>query len=216
MATVPRTSTPITAQQAAGLLVKAFARRGAVLTRGALSLLLSQLWLETGRGKNAFNNNWGNLSASSSWEGDRWAAPWANLAEVEALMPGPKQDRYRALHQDALAGRQPSAFRAYRTPEDGMADYADLLMRPRYSALLYAALTGDPATFTAAIQSTGYAPAIDVAATTSTIAALQRELLPYVDAVVPIPTSVSPATKGAVAFSLAAAAAAVYWLVGRS
>jgi hypothetical protein len=210
MAIVARVRTPIGAREAAEGLRRAFAALGGQLSDAMASLLLSQLWLETGRGKNAFNYNWGNLQASAAWPGDKWPAPWLDLNAVEALPEAAQRERYRKLHYDALAGKQPSYFRAYPTAAAGFGDYAALLNKPRFSPLLYAAATGDPTAFATQIKDTGYAPAIDVTATAKTLASLQHELLP---SVVPVATNVVAGSAALLVAGLAAAGAA--WALTR-
>lgn len=126
-----------------------------VVTQEAGRLILAQVWLETGRGKSMFNNNWGNITAGGSWLGDFWRPPWFNKVELDALPNGDRKTKLLALHQQMLEGRAPQKFRAYNSMLDGLRDYTARLNR-EFHALVDAAKTGSPDKYADAIRSSGY------------------------------------------------------------
>jgi peptidoglycan hydrolase-like protein with peptidoglycan-binding domain len=149
---LPRVTTPISLSTAEGLLLGALTNRlAAPPSKEVASLLLAQLWIESGRGASSKAHALGNLMAAGFadgvehfvWSGDYSRPSWyANTSH--------------ALHSEMLAGRQPSAFRAYSNFADSIADYVKLVLSPKYAQLMQAARTGNPHAFASAISSTGY------------------------------------------------------------
>lgn len=155
MPEVPKVATP----PGEDLAVKAIAAQvlpsiGA-MTQEAGRLILAQVWLETGRGESMFNNNWGNITAGSSWLGDYWRPPWFNKTEVDALPDGARKTKLLALHQQMLEGKAPQKFRAYSSMSEGLRDYIARLNR-EFHAIVDAAKTGSPDAYADAIRSSGY------------------------------------------------------------
>lgn len=179
MAEVPRTRTAQSEQQIVAALPAAFAAAGAQLNRDAARLLLGQIYLETGRGQNLFNNNWGNLAAGPTWKGDIWRPPWYLQSDIDALPTETAEQRARKAElqnrHDRMSKDVPSAFRAYPTAQAGLLAYADLLTGKRYVPLLNAAFGGSPARFAEQIKATGYTPTLDVPAHTKTFERLYSE-----------------------------------------
>lgn len=140
MNVVPMQTTPISQLQAVNGLLAVMPE----LSRESASLLLALIWIETGAGKSLQNNNVGNISAGSSYTGSAWRPPW---------FPEPAPDasaRTRHLHEEMLAGRAPSAFRAYPSLVEGFQDYKAQLLRS-FPEVIRAAETGDAHTFTTAL-----------------------------------------------------------------
>lgn len=78
------------------------------------ALLLAQSALETGRWKNIYNNNFGNIKATRNWSGDRTSFPCSEVAGgVETHYP---------------AGDAHCIFRSYPTPVLGAEDYLRTLL----------------------------------------------------------------------------------------
>jgi hypothetical protein len=138
--------TPLDAKTTASVLERTLLKFGEVPSREECCLLLAHIWLETGRGLSCNNWNVGNLAGSS---GDYWRPPWFTVdANSSAKMV--------KLHADMLAGRQPSAFRAYSDLNAGMADYVRLILTSRYAPFLNAARQNDATAMARAITTTGY------------------------------------------------------------
>ena len=136
MQIVAAVSTPISAEHARDALVAAMPG----IDRESAALLLSLIWVETGRG-NLMNHNAGNITAGLSWQGLAWRPPWFST-------PGP-------LHDRMLAGTAPSAFRAYNSATEGFADFVHVLQH-QFKSVLDAAASGNPALFVQALHDSGY------------------------------------------------------------
>lgn len=176
MAEVPRKRTPIGEQEAAQAIIEQiipnFGKESFV--QHFAELLLAQVWLETGRGSSTMNNNWGNITASNTWPGDFWRPVWYDKDEVLAMPDGATKNRYLKLHEEMLAHRAPSKFRAYPTKEAGLRDYINQL-KVNFPSIPKAAMTGDPLVFTTAIRDSRYAPDIVPSKHAPTIAALVED-----------------------------------------
>ena len=151
MAEVPATATPVTLDTAAYALLTAARAQGLSLTRVGALLFLALVWVETGRGKSTIQHNVGNVMARgyrtngveySVWSGDYWRPAWFN-------------DTSSATYQRMLNGQAPSAFRAYDSLVDGMADYVAVLFGK--SGLVQAANSGDVSAFVDVLSRT-YSP----------------------------------------------------------
>jgi len=125
----------------------------------ALSVLMAQIALETGRGKSCHNWNLGNIKASETYGGQyscfrcneiirgkvEWFDPDSGGFDVP---PGHPQTRFRA-YEDA-EGLKPAPVRAAY-------DYvAFLAARTRYAKAWQAALAGDPAAYVHELKVAGY------------------------------------------------------------
>lgn len=151
MAEVPATVTPLTLETAAYALMVAADAAGLFLTRAGALLLLALIWVETGRGQKPRQHNVGNVMARgyrptgveySVWSGDYWRPEWFT-------------DTSMALYQKMLDGKAPSAFRAYASLVDGMADYVGVLLNK--PDVINAANSGDVPQFVAEL-SRAYSP----------------------------------------------------------
>jgi len=153
---VPRVATRLSiAVQAAALAAALRRGTGRPPPVTLADVLLAQTRFE---GNDAPNNgNVGNLSAAgfvngaevSRWPGKAWRPPW-----FDAPAPG---SRWEALHGVMLAGKEPSAFRAYDDLSAGFADWLSLLGN-HYPGLLEAAGRGDVDRFAELYRSLGYCP----------------------------------------------------------
>jgi hypothetical protein len=148
---VPVSYTTLAPRPVAVALDAAFRAAGTPVPRAALELFAALIGVESG-GKVA-SNNVGNLSAAgfvngvetTSYTGDAWRPPW--FAE-----PTPESsERNKNLHAAMLAGKAPSAFRAYATIGDGIRAYAALIAK-RFPYLVDAAKTGDVHQFRLALD----------------------------------------------------------------
>ncbi len=107
-------------------------------------VLLSQAALETGWGEKVIrfadgrsSFNFFNIKADSSWRG--------------AVVTVPTLE-----YRDGVAVRETASFRAYNSPEESFADYAQLIgNNPRYQDAL--ARASDPRAYVHALQRAGYA-----------------------------------------------------------
>jgi hypothetical protein len=148
MPEVPRTITPVKANEATALLVTALRDKEGKNVERVAQHLLALVWIETGGGK-LVCHNWGNLAGD--YQGNFWRPPWYELSESSS-------PRQRELHQRMLDGKAPSKFRAYESRILGLVDFVRLLYSPRYAPMLAAARKGDTAAFAAAVHDTGYCP----------------------------------------------------------
>lgn len=162
MRVVPMLSTPISAEHARDALSQAMPG----IDRDSASLLLALIWVETGRGK-LINNNAGNLSAGSSYPGAVWRPPWFDRTDTPHLAD---------LHARMLAGTAPSAFRAYDSAPEGVADFVAVL-KSRFPSVLAAARDGSPADFVRALHDSGYSPDYTLAHV-PTFTSLRAEFMP--------------------------------------
>jgi len=151
-------ATSLSAPEAARVLLAAHvAVDGKRPTLAEAELELAHEWIETKRTEAMWRHNWGNLSAGGyvegqerlSWNGDIWRPPW--FAPGEGASP-----RMLEIHEKMLAGREPSAFRAYGSHQDGAEGLLRLWSRPGYLPLRKAAQTGNPTAYAKAVVSTGY------------------------------------------------------------
>lgn len=141
---VPRKQTPIPFQRIPGVIEHAFATIQRPITatqRANLSVLVG---IETGRGKAVQNWNLGNITASVNYSGAAWRPPWFELADAMG------NARLERLHAEMLAGRAPSAFRAYPSLEAGAADFARVLVHS-FPEVLEGAKSSDPEAFRRAL-----------------------------------------------------------------
>jgi hypothetical protein len=149
--------TPITPEQASGLIAGALERRtGAAPSKETVAILTAQWAHETGRGASMFNYNFAGIKGSSP----------AGLSVVQRTHEG-----YGATERTIT-----DSFRAYRTAEEGADDYVALLQR-RFPAALDAAKQGDPAGCVRALKQSGYFTGDEVAYTRS-VTRMAHELSP--------------------------------------
>ncbi len=134
---VPRQVTPIGATEARDALIEAWP----TIDRNSASLLLSLIWIETGRGR-LIQHNPGMVSAGRSWTGNAWRPPWFEPEQTDPAL--------QALHARMLRGEAPSAFRAYDTLPEGMADFVAVINR--MPGLVEAARSGDTSRFITALR----------------------------------------------------------------
>jgi hypothetical protein len=112
------------------------------MQRMMLAVLAS---IETARGGSVQNFNIGNISAGPSYAGAVWRPPWFDPNEAQG---NPRLER---LHNEMLAGRAPSAFRAYDTSDEGARDFARQLKR-NFPEVLQAALVPNADAFRVALS----------------------------------------------------------------
>jgi hypothetical protein len=127
------------ARSRGGILLRLLVARGLPVHTAyvVMTALLAHLWRETGGGRYEFDNNPGNIKASSSWTG------------------------FAAYRTNAVDGRQP--YRVYASIEEGLNAYLRLLESARYGralAQLIADRDGerDGERWYAAIMRAGYHP----------------------------------------------------------
>lgn len=167
---VSREGSSLSPQQAAAALVPGYrAELGHSPPRELAELMLAQHWVETAQGRTMHGNNWGNLSAGSSWQGDFWRPTWWEV--------GPESsERDQRLHALMREGKVPSKFRAYPTIEAGVRDYVRLLQKPRFVPMMATGKRGDVDAFARAIQQTGYCPDCEPVSTAKTLRALRAKV----------------------------------------
>jgi hypothetical protein len=147
---VPPTLTPLNPTTFPDRIRAAFRELGLNLGDNQAKALASLVYLETGGGKQVICYNVGNLAAPEGYAGPAWRPPWYDP-------PTDATERLRRLHAEMLAGRAPSAFRAYSSEASGWRAFAALLSTARYANVLAAARTADPDQFRRAL-STHYSP----------------------------------------------------------
>lgn len=110
--------------------------QNAGLNPALVPAIVSQLALETGYGKSVPGGNVGGVKADKSWKG-----PTQTLQTTEFI--------------DGREVRVPQTFRAYASPEEGIADQVRFLLNnPRYRQALAAST---PQEFFKAVAAAGYA-----------------------------------------------------------
>lgn len=164
---VDRVNTPIGAAQAVAALRRAWPQP---LTRDEAALLLSLVAIETANGKSVQNFSPGNITASEHYNGKAWRPPWF------PDQPEGASARNIQLHADMLAGKAPSAFRAFDTLDQGFADFARVLQAD-FPAVVAAAKVGDPDGFRVAL-SQGYSGDYKNPASTVTLQRYKAMFLP--------------------------------------
>lgn len=169
MQVVAAVSTPISAEHARDALVAAMPG----IDRESASLLLSLIWVETGRG-NLQNWNAGNITAGPQWTGAIWRPPW--FEDTHGTWAG--NPKLTDLHARMLAGTAPSAFRAYNSATEGFADFVRQL-KHTFPTVLEAASSGNPAAFVQALHDSGYSRDYTLAHV-PTFTALQASFAPLV------------------------------------
>lgn len=149
--------TSLTAPAAARELVAAHvAVDGRKPTLAQAELELAHEWIETKRTEAMWRFNWGNLSAGGYVDGqerlrsgDVVRPPWFSPGEGASR-------RVLEVHQAMLEGRQPSAFRAYGSHQDGAQAFVRLLTTLGGGRIAKAAQRGDPVAYSRAVVDTGY------------------------------------------------------------
>ena len=168
MQVVARTPTPLPLQSIPGLVEAAFAALGTRITGVQRVNLAALVALETARGRSVQNGNVGNVTAPPDYPGKVWRPTWFEL--------GPESSpRDVSLHAAMLAGKAPSAFRAYASPEDGARDFARLLLTSRYAPLMKAAASTDVDAFRRELAR-HYSPDYANPSATRTVTQLVHEL----------------------------------------
>ena len=209
MNVVARKSTPMSVAEVAPLFVRVWRETvGAEPFRELAGLVLALAWIETAAGKSIQNFNFGNISASSRWDGDAWRPSWFEVNDASS-------ERDKALHEAMVKGQAPQAFRAYPTADAGMRDFVRVL-RGTFPEVLNAAEGGDAEKFRQAISlkySKDYAR--NPAAVTSNLSKLRDSFGKALDALA-LPSKASGVgTLIAAAPTLLAigiAAATLYWV----
>lgn len=159
MPEVPRQNTPASLEDLGDRLAR---QR---LSSRQRCFLLAHIAIETAQGRSIQNFNVGNLTVSRAQltSVPFWRPPWFELDETST-------PRERELHQLMLEGKEPSAFRAYGSLDEGVSDYVRRL-RQRFPSLLRAS---SPALFVKAWKESGYTPRLNVARTLPNFKALVR------------------------------------------
>jgi hypothetical protein len=161
MLEVPRTVTPLALGAIRPLIEAAFAGLGRPLSALEAVNFAALVAIETARGQSVQNGNVGNITAGPTYTGPVWRPPWF-------------QDEAHPLHAVMLAGKAPSAFRAYDSLAAGAKDFAQLLLSEKYAPLVRAANQPSADVFRVAL-SERYSPDYKNPKSTATLEALQRE-----------------------------------------
>jgi hypothetical protein len=147
MNVVPRRNTPLSPSAIVDAVRDAWiGLAGSAPSSDVLRALSALVLIETARGKSVQNNNLGNLSAGSSYGGNVWRPPWFDFDGGTNIT-----DRNLHLHEEMLAGRAPSAFRAYSSPAEGARDFVRLLRGTSYQNVVSAAESGSADAFRRAL-----------------------------------------------------------------
>src|SRR3569623_313629 len=171
MLIVPRTPTPTNFKALPNLISPAFRRIGHELTATQAVNLTVLVGIETGRGEHTQNHNVGNITANEHYTGAAWRPTWYEASDAAG------NARLESLHLAMLQGKAPSAFRAYASLEDGVEDFARVLVHS-FPEVLEGAKQSDANTFRLALAHR-YSHDYDSSAReaiTHTIASLQHEL----------------------------------------
>jgi hypothetical protein len=145
MGEVPATNTPASSDEIRMALDLAWPE----LSPRARDYFHGLVLVETGNGKALKQWNVGNLSAGGFYSGSEklvyptyWRPPWFSGTGE--------------LHDRMIAGKAPSAFRAYSSLEQGVSAYVGLLRSRQYQALVVAADLDDVSGFVQALHDSGY------------------------------------------------------------
>lgn len=153
----PRQQTPVAEQHIAESLLGAYPEVfRSEPSRQAASLLLAHIFLENRNGQAIYNNNFGNLSGSSTW--GYYPAAWMNPEYNASIEDDAKRKRYQRLYERATASPPtvPNKFQHFPSADAGLKAYLKLISKDRYAPLMRAAESGDPNAFAHATYSTGY------------------------------------------------------------
>lgn len=148
MPELPRTVTPISAQQGTALMVPALLALDEQSPERVAQHLLSLVWIETGGGK-LIQHNWGNLAGE--YRANFWRPPWFEITESSS-------PRNIVLHEQMLRGKAPSKFRAYPDRGEGLDDFLNLVYSRPFAGMIVAARAGDTRAFADAVHDSGYCP----------------------------------------------------------
>jgi hypothetical protein len=168
MIVVPRLPTPVGMEALPDLIEAAFHVLGTRITPTQRANLGALVALETSRGRAIFNGNVGNISAGQSYAGPVWRPPWFEVTDASSA-------RELALNQAMREGRAPSAFRAYDSVQQGVLDFARLLLGQAYAPLLRAANGNDVDAFRRELAAR-YSPDYSNTAATRNLEKLRAEL----------------------------------------
>ncbi len=176
-------TTPLPFDVAASAMRSAlFGALGSDPPANVLALALGKTALETGRWQHMWNGNWGNIKCSDSYDGlftcitlnERmgagvvWYAPQGELNRQGGTVIG-------KLYE-VPDGHPQTRMRAYRTPEEGAADYIAFVVGGRYAAAWQQLLRGDAAGYVHALKLAKYFTA-DEAAYMKGVVSLQAEFM---------------------------------------
>lgn len=152
----PGNATPVAPSSMAQALLGAYSQRfGHPPDRETAELLLALLFLENDHGRAVIEHNWGNISVFAGPNVDYWRPPWFDLEKIQARPDSdPKKARYLSLHEQMLAHKAPSAFRAFGDDQSGIVSFLSNVKPGMYDA----AASGDPMAFAFQYWSTGYCP----------------------------------------------------------
>jgi len=125
--------TPLTRSEIMGLVIAEYRRRyGSTLTKAQAAVLVAQWGIETGWGRSTFNFNFGNVKAGAGWTGQFVILKTYEYHKRDGVLV---KERWRA------------PFRAYRTPEEGVAAWMGILFGQRHGRSRSYVLAPDPAGF---------------------------------------------------------------------
>jgi hypothetical protein len=175
MNVVPRRNTSLSPSTIVDAVRDAWSElAGSAPSSDVLRALSALVLIETKRGTSVQNYNLGNLSAGSSYGGNVWRPPWFDFDGGTNTT-----ERNLHLHEEMLAGRAPSAFRAYSSPEEGAKDFVRLLRGTSYQNVLQAAESGSADAFRRAL-SERYSKDYANQAATASFEQLFDEVSPFV------------------------------------
>jgi hypothetical protein len=111
-------------------------------TSNQVEMFTALALIETAQGKKVIQYNIGNIAAGGYVAGVEKLWTTANI-----WRPAWYEDTASPLHATMLAGKAPSAFRAYHDKQEGINAFVATLQSKRYDALREAAKAGDVAAF---------------------------------------------------------------------
>jgi hypothetical protein len=154
MQIVPTVYRALDPAETAGAVFAAFSLPGHPAPLSLVKILCALIWHETNGHPPGFGI--GNVAAAgfvngeevSSWTGLAWRPPWFEIDDSSS-------ERNKTIHAEMLAGREPSAFRAFSSIGEAVGSWRALMVR-RFQSMLEAAARGDVRAFAHAYRDSGY------------------------------------------------------------
>ena len=183
---VPAVRTPLSFEQALSCM-----RQGIHVATGtkpsdpALALALAKTALETGRWRQMWNHNWGNIKASENYEGMFTCFPCNEVLSGRVVWFSPegaldrKGGDVTGLAWAVPPGHPQTRFRAYANGYDGAQQYASFVALGRYREAWDRLLDGDATGYVHELKKAGYFTA-DEATYLRGVDRLYREFLPLI------------------------------------
>lgn len=152
---VPSKLTPVAPLEAATAILKLGPDILGPLSRESARMLLAHLWFETGQGKTLWNYNPGNVMAAHIVNGREVFI----RADADYRRPSWYLDTSNPYHAAMMKGREPSAFLALSSLDDGIRSYLENVSRK--DGMTGPMARSDVSAFSRGIRQSGYCPSCE-------------------------------------------------------